>query len=183
MSWFDSFTNTKVDKSYISDAQRVLDVCRACAARERSDLKVSVVLALKYLLLDSKMDTDPIKCIELFLDVMATGRRLTDKEVVLASAYTIKLGALQRQAFESTNQVNNLIASGIPVWIMSIRALSHPVILPQVQEIWSILQNGDYVWYVGQYEYLKQNLQGGHPLGASMEGSSYFDTPNIFKKR
>jgi hypothetical protein len=177
MGWFDSFVNSKLDKSFVNDAEKLLNVCRSYGPVERADLKVCTALALKFLLLDS--DTDQSKCIHFILDAMDTGRNLTGREIALASAYNIRLGKLQKQAYESSSPVNNLIASGIPVWIISIKALSRVVVLPYAREIWSILQNGDSLWCYDKFELLEQWLQG-HPLGENVRSGSYMSTPRIF---
>lgn len=108
-----------VEANFSKDAEKLLRICRSYGAMERGHFKASAKLALAFLILDRENDT--ADSISLVIEVMGSGRKLSQAEAGQLSAYNLRLMNLQRQAHQSTNRVNNFIAAGIPVWITPVK--------------------------------------------------------------
>lgn len=175
-----SLFGTSIEKSFVNDAQKVLSVCRSYGPVERGDLRVCTTMAIAFLILDSESDKD--QCIFFILDAMENGRKLSNHEIGLASNYNLRLMSLQRQAYQSSSPVNNRIASGIPVWILSIRALMYVAVLPHARELWAILQKGNTSWADDELDRVVHALDG-HPLGAQLVRCRHLMTPDLFDPR
>jgi hypothetical protein len=59
------------------------------------------------------------------------------------SSYCDALVDRRRKALDRKTALMQLIATGIPVWIASIRALLQPALVPLAIDIWDIVGNGD----------------------------------------
>lgn len=175
-----SIFGSSVEKSFVGDAKRVVSVCQSYGPLERGDLKACVTMALAFCILDSEAEKD--QSIHLALESMEAGRRLSDNEVGLLSKYNLRLMSLQRQAHQSKSPINNRIASGIPVWIVSIRALMYVSVLPHAREVWTILQDGDALRAYDEIDRAMRQL-GAHPLGAALERVGSLMTPSLFEAR
>lgn len=173
-SLFGSF----VEKGFVNDAENLLAICRSYGQRERSSLLASTRLALAFLILDHTNDKE--ESIFLALDAMESGRLLSDKEKGILSLYNLKLMNLQNQAHKSSSQINNLIATGIPIWITSNRALMNISILPYAREIWRILESGDLSMECDILDGFGQQLRM-HPLGEMLGKVRNKGTPRIFQ--
>lgn len=171
--------SSSVEKSFINDAKKVLSVCRSYGPLECAELKVCTTMAFAFLVLDSESDKD--QCLHFILEAMVTGRRLSDHESGLASLYNLRLMSIQREAHQSVSPINNRIASGIPIWIMSIRAMMYVALLPHAREIWNILQNGDSLRAFDELNRVSSQLEG-HPLGTALtRAGPHLMTPNMFE--
>lgn len=176
-----SLFGASVEKSFINDAQKILSVCRSYGPLERADLKVCTTMAFAFLVLDSKSDKD--QCLHFILDAMGSGRKPSDHESGMCSSYNLRLMSIQRQAHQSPSPINNRIASGIPIWIMSIRAMMYVAILPHAREIWNILQNGDSLRAFDELDRVVRQL-GDQPLGTALaQTGPHLTTPYIFEPR
>lgn len=176
-----SLFGSTVEKSFVSDAQKVLSVCRSYGPLERADLKVCTTMAFAFLVLDSESDKD--QCLHFILDAMGNGRKLSDHESGLCSRYNLRLISIQRQAHQSTSPINNRIASGIPIWIMSIRAMMYVAVLPHAREMWHILQNGDSLMAFDEIDRVARQL-GDQPLGIALARTGpHLMTPYMFEPR
>lgn len=169
-----------VEKSFITDAEKVLYVCRSYGAVERGSLKACTTIALAFLALDDASKKD--QTIYLILNAMESGRRLSDNEIGVLSKYNLRLMTLQRQSHESKSDINNRIASGIPIWIISIRALMYVALLPYARELWGILQNGDAITAYDEVKSVMRKLER-HPLGDALSGIEPLMTPALFQPR
>lgn len=175
-----SLFGSSIEKSFVNDAQKVLSVCRSYGPLERADLKVCTTMAFAFLLLDSASDKD--QCLHFILDAMGSGKKLSDHQTGLASKYNLRLMSMQREAHQSISPVNNRIASGFPVWIVSIRALMQVAVLPYARELWAILQNGDALRAYDELDRVARQLEG-HPLGAQLTRTGSLMTPDLFEPR
>ena len=84
--------------------------------------------------------------------------------------------SLQQQAHKSLSPVNQRIAAGMPVWIISLRSLNHVAVLPYARELWSILQSGDEIRAYDVVDGIERQLDG-HPLGTAMTNIGIVSTP------
>lgn len=166
-----------VDNSYVKAAQTVLNVCRSYGRNERTNLKVCTVMALAMMIADCESKEN--SHLHLALDAMDTGKPLSDYESGLLSKYRLELMSLQRQAFKSTSPFNNLIASGIPIWITSIRALTSVSVLPYARELWAILQDSNDLDVYDQLDHVAFRLHG-HPISGILPRLRSFPTPNLY---
>lgn len=169
-----------VDKSYVKDAQTVLSICRSYGLTERNDLKVCTIMALAMLIADCENKENTL--LHFALDTMDKGRKLSDYESGMLSSFRLELMSLQQQAFKSTSPFNNLIASGMPIWITSIRALTNVSVLPYARELWAILQDSDDLRVRDQLDHVAFRLHG-HPIAVILPRLHSFETPNLFVPR
>lgn len=170
-----------VDNSFVSDAQKTLSVCRSYGPQERAELKVCTLLALATMVSDSQQQGD--KTIELVLEAMDVGKKLSDQEIGLLSQFTMKLISMQKRAYRSDSRILNLLSGGVPIWIVSIRALSYVSVLPYARELWSILQDSDSLTVFDEVEAIA-NLLRGQPVAEVLNRlNSIFSTPNLFVAR
>jgi len=175
-----SLFGSSIEKSFVNDAQKVLSICRSYGPLERADLKVCTTMAFAFLALDSESDKD--QCFHFLLDAMGSGRKLSEHQTGLASRYNLRLMSMQRQAHQSNSPVNNRIASGIPIWIISIRAAMYVAVLPHAREMWAILQNGDSLRVCDELDRVARQLDG-HALGAQLARTGTLMTPDLFEPR
>ena len=172
-----SLFGSSIEKSFVSDAQKVLSVCRTYGPLERANLKVCTTMALAFLVADIENDKD--QSFHFIADAMWNNKPLSEVQIGLASSFNLRLIGLQQEANRSTSPINNRIASGIAVWIVSIRALMYVAVLPYARELWAILQDGDALTVYDELERLTQQL-GEHPVGVQLAQRRHLSTPPLF---
>jgi hypothetical protein len=68
-----------------------------------------------------------------------------DQDKAALSKYCLSLADRQRNARTRNTLLAHLIATGIPVWIASIRAMLQPALVPLAIDVWEIVDGGDEV--------------------------------------
>lgn len=180
MGMFNKLLGSFVETNFIKDAEKLLSVCRSYGPQERGRLFASVKIALAFLILDRELEKHD--SIFLALDVMDSGRMLSNIEIGQLSQYNLRLMELQGQAHKSSSPINNLIASGLPIWITSIRALMKLPLQPHIRELWLILEGADQVTSYNALDQVIGQL-GHHPLAQQIIKSRHLTTPNAFLAR
>lgn len=165
---------------FTKDAEKLLSICRSYGPQERGQLFASTKIALAFLVLDRELEKNG--SIVLALEAMDAGRHLSKTEIGQLSKYNLRLMELQAQAYKSHSPINNLIASGLPVWITSVRALGSLPLQPYVRELWSLLEGGDQLAAYDAVDRVVGQL-GGHPLAEQIQRSRHMTTPEIFVAR
>jgi hypothetical protein len=166
-----------VNETFESDAERTVRVCQSYGPQERTDLKICVILALATLVTEAKKTGD--ESFFVLLEAMDCGRQISSKELGMTSTYTLKLITAQRLGHASTNQVTKLMAAGIPIWIVSIRALSHVSVLPYARQLWEILQDSDALTVHNVITGIASKL-GREPVVDVLLRVKSFSTPKLF---
>jgi hypothetical protein len=181
MGFIKDFLASKVDKTLESEAESVVKVCRSYGPTERSELKVCMLLALATFATEAEKTGDDT--FFKILEAMESGGLLSSAEKGMASAYTIKLISAQKQAHASPSHIVNMIAAGIPIWIVSIRALSNASVLPHARQLWSILQDSDTLTVYDRVAEVASRL-GTEPIAdVLLRVRSSFSTPKLFSQR
>jgi hypothetical protein len=117
------------------------------------------------------------------LEAMDSGGLLSTAELGMLSAYTMKLITAQKLAHASPNQITNLMAAGIPVWIVSIRALSHVSVLPYARQLWAILQDSDALTVYDRVSEIASRLGTQPIVDVLLRIRSSFSTPKLLNPR
>lgn len=177
MGFIKDFFASKVNTTFEREAESVVRVCRSYGPMERIELKVCMVLALATLATEAKNSGDDT--FYKILEAMDNGRLLSSQELGMLSIYTIKLIEAQKLAHASTNHITNLMAAGIPIWIVSIRALSHVSVLPHARQLWAILQDSDALTVHNRISEIASRL-GTQPIVDVLLRVRSFSTPKLF---
>ena len=177
---FNKLLGSFVEGSFTKDAEKLLSIGRSYGPMERGTLFASVKIALAFLVLDRELEKR--ESIFLALDVMDSGRALSNNEMGQLSKYNLRLIDLQKQAQKSSSPINKLVSSGIPVWIISIRGLMKLPLQSYVRELWAILESGD---QVTSHDLLDQVIGqlGQHPMAEQIRNSRHLTTPSLFQAR
>ena len=174
---FNRLLGSFVESNFIKDADKLLSVCRSYGPQERGRMLASAKIALAFLVLDREFEKND--SIFLALDIMDTGRVLSNIEVGQLSKYNLRLMDLQSQAHNSNSPINNLVASGLPIWITSIRALMKLHLQPHIRELWGILESGDQLISYDLIDNITRQL-GQHPLAQQIQKTRHLTTPSAF---
>jgi hypothetical protein len=178
MGFIKDFFASKVNSVFESEAASVVRVCQSYGPTERTELKVCMLLALATLVTESKKTGD--ESIFKILEAMDSCDPISSAELGMLSTYTMKLITAQKLAYGSNNHITNLMAAGIPIWIVSIRALSHVSVLPYARQLWGILQDSDGLTVYDSVSAIANRL-GTQPIVAVLlRIRSSFSTPKIF---
>ena len=130
---------------------------------------------------DSKQQGD--KTIELVLEAMDVGKKLSNQEIGLLSQFTVKLISMQKRAYSADSHILNILSAGVPIWIVSIRALSHVSVLPYAREIWAILQDSDSLTVYDEIKVIAHALRGQPVAEVLNRLNNIFSTSNLFVAR
>jgi hypothetical protein len=173
------FQNIAVN-GYIKDAKKALPIYKCLGPLELLDAKVSAAVALAFIVEDSKTQSSggANKALESMYHDMA----LTKEQGGYLSLYNSRLISIQREAYGKTSPINKMIAAGIPMWLISFRALIAPEILPYARELWSIMEKVDKASYMQKILEIEQYL-GNHPLAPVIYELQSLETPSAFAKK
>lgn len=166
--------------SGIRDADKLLRACRAYGPIETGHLNASAKIALASLLLDRETGQD--NTIFLALEAMDSARELARPEVEQLARYDLRLLDLQRQAYRSSSPISGAVASGMPLWITSNRALTDAALQPYARELWRLIESGD---PDASFELVEGALMhlGQHPLADKILQVRELTTPAAFRGR
>lgn len=178
MGFINNFITSKVSLTFEKEAASIVQICRSYGPLERIELKVCMLLVLATLAAEADQTGD--ETFFKILEAMESCKPLERDELPMLSIYTMKLIQMQKQAHLSSNKTVKLIASGIPVWIVSIRSLSHVAVLPYARQIWSILQNSDTLEVYDRIGELAGQLGQQKVADILLRIRSTFGTPSIF---
>ena len=178
MKFLKSIFGSVVEKNYEEDSQRLLAQYRALGPRETATLAASTKLAKAFLLLDHEFDKD--ESIFLALELMDNGMSPTNEQKGMLSIYNLRIMNLQNQAAKSSNTVNNLVASGIPIWLLSTRAVMNVAVMPQARQAWGILDAADSIYEQSILDQIIHHLKS-HPMATMIERVRYQGAPLVFK--
>lgn len=166
---------------YIKEAERALNIVSNYGIIERTETRVGVAVALAFMMADcDRRDDDTAKRL---LQAMRGDARIQRKDSASISNLNLLLMNVQKQAFASSSPVNNLIANGIPVWIISNRATFVPEVLPYARTIWSLLDNYDEERYLDIYNRLQLTVGDEHPMYKYFSATKKLETPKLFIAR
>lgn len=138
---FNRILGSVVEKSFKNDAERLLLLCKSFSSHEITGLKVSICFALTRML----CDTESVRSgrLSLVLNLMESGERPTAAESWEISQYNLYLMDLQKLLHRSDSLIHEMTASGIPVWILSNRAVMNRSLMPYANEVWHIAEKAD----------------------------------------
>lgn len=180
MGIFGRIISSYAESSTIKDAEQLLTVCRSYGPKERGGLFAATKIALAFMVLDREYEERD--SILIMLDAMESGRELTTAEKAQLSGYNIRLMKLQSESHKSTSQINNIVATGLPIWITSNRALMQLSLQPHIRELWSILESGDSFETMVMIDEVIRHL-GDHPLVEKIERARGLSIPDAFRAR
>lgn len=166
------------EKAALSDAQKVVTVCRSYGFQERGDLKACTAMALAFIIADSSTRGD--STIDVALTALEGTQALSGSNSGMVSKLLLRMMALQKEAHVSRSQINQRIAAGIPVWIVSFRALTHVAVLPYARELWALIESGDEIHAYDVVDAATRQL-GAHPMGTAMSNLKSLSTPELFR--
>lgn len=179
MGIFSGLTQWIGVKLYAKDAEKILPIYRNLSSDECVKEKVSAILALSFLLENGKNSNDDT--FSKALEWMQNPTTLTKEDSYRLAQYCMKLASLKEQANSGNNTINKMIASGIVVWILSVRAVIQPKTYMYPLEVWSILQKADKNKYWSEVCRLELHL-GTNVLAASLNRVKKFDISKLFMK-
>ncbi|CAK7061202.1 hypothetical protein [Saezia sanguinis] len=120
MGLFNFLLKDKIIKIWEKDNTNVLNFVTSMGKREMQEIRASAIAALAFFSLDPENQKDG--SLELALAIMESANlRLNKQEKVLLSAFNLRQMENQKQAYQSSSVMNRMVASGIPIWITSIR--------------------------------------------------------------
>lgn len=181
MGFLNNFFASKVNPTFENEAERVVQVCKSYGPIERGELKVCMLMALATFAADAQKTGD--ETIFKILETMDSGTPPDSAELEMQSTYTMKLIEAQKQAHASPSPIVKLVAAGIPVWIVSIRALSHAAVLPHARQLWSILQDSDALTVYDRIGEIASRLGSEPVVDILLRIRSTFSTPQLFNPR
>lgn len=178
MGFIKKFFHSFSVKGYIRDVLSVLPIYRSLDLYGRTDEKVNAVLACAYLIEHGKYhDKDFTKVLECM-----EGKRKFEEYPQEIIYYSLKMGELKKQAYSGSSLINQKIANGLTLWILSLRALTTSEIRPYVSEIWEILENSDKNDYFEKISTI-QLLLGKNPIGETLTNlKQSFKVPSLFSR-
>ena len=177
MGFIKNLATSFVANNFARDAEKVLKNYQPLGVTERSVLKVSVIVALAKLVYLSESNRE--STFRILTEAMYSGSKLTDEQIGLGSMFNLRLIEMQKVSYSSTSPIEQYVAAGIPVWIMSIRALSNANVLPYARELWSILQNSDINRVYDQTDQIA-NQYMNHPIQPVLLRFRQLSTPTLF---
>ena len=168
-------------KLAIADAEKLENVISSFGNIERTHARAGTAAAMAFILKDAESRGDDSA--EMIVAGMHESIIFDQKQIRKISELSVYLMNAQKQAFASNSPVNRLIASGIPIWITSIRATYTIEILPYARRIWALLDDYDYRNYSDIFDEIAKILGPNHPMATSMRGASLLRTPPLFLAR
>ncbi|WP_180988674.1 hypothetical protein [Variovorax sp. B2] len=165
------------EKAAIGDAEKVLAVVRSLGPRELGDLRAAATMALAFMAIDGKSEGDPTFATA--LKHMQSRQNVPSAVSGRISMLSMRMQHLQKQANASTSPLNQRIASGMPIWIMSLRALTCVAVLPHARQMWALLELGDASTASDILDAATAQLTG-HPLTDAISALRDLGTPEIF---
>lgn len=137
MGILSSWLRGRTVNQFVVEAERTANVYRSFGAQELAENRVALALSLNFLAFQDH--TNGRSKMLAALDAMNNPRFVTKQESGEFSLYNVHIMNLQKAAFSRPETEMKLVASGMPLWITSIRAISFVEILPYAREIWSRL--------------------------------------------
>jgi hypothetical protein len=174
---FSGWLRGKTVKQFVVEAERTVNIYRSFGPRELAENRVAVALSLNFLAFQDH--TSGRNMMLTAFDAMNNPRFLTKQESGELSFYNVHIMNLQKAAFSRPEAEMKLIASGMPLWITSIRAISFVEILPYAREIWSCLDKvKDSEVYFETANYFGARVS--NHLGGLVTKLDRLETPGLF---
>lgn len=179
MGFFQALITERVSKTFAAEAESVVHLCRSYGPAERSELKVCMLLAFASFAAEAEKTGD--NTIFKIREAMESSQPRSLLDMGLLSRYTSKLIAAQKQAHATPNYISSMMAAGIPIWIVSIRALSHESVLPHARQLWEILHNSDSLAVYAHVNAIARMLDTEPMVDTLLRMRSTFSTPKMYK--
>lgn len=164
-------------KSYLKDADRLEKFILCLGPSDLVQIKISVTVSLVFLVEESKSDARGVlrEVLECLYENVPP-RDFLARELPLINSSLINY---KRQASAMNNPVNKMVAAGLQVWLLSIRSLIRPELLPCARRVWACVDSADKVDYMIGVSDVARFL-GEHPLGKSLDVNAGFQVPATF---
>ena len=166
-------------RAWQKDAENVRAFLAALGPSERMQCRVSALLALAFIKLDAQgSEYEPV--IERAFEVMyLQSLQLTKEDSGRLSLFLLRQMQNQKNAHASPAPMNQLISAGIPIWIVSFRAIQKVEVLATARAIWALLDDVDCY----EANTMLSSIAGdfaAHRMGEYLSALQSFETPSVF---
>ena len=167
-------------RAWQKDAENVRAFLAALGPRERTQSRVNTLAALAFISQDVKGTEHEEAVDNAFQAMFHPELRLSREDSGHVSLFLIRQMKNQREWHASPDLVNQVIAAGIPVWIMSFRAVQKTELIAQSRAIWAFLDDVDHVEVQAILVSMSQHFNGHH-IGDLLDVLRQFQTPKLFR--
>jgi len=184
MGFFDFLTASGRVRAWQQEANNVVAFLRTMGPMEIIESRATAAAALAFILLNAGTDGDSNVLVTGLEAVHEPTRRLTREEEGHLSLFNAKLIGLQKQAYASAAPINQFIAAGIPIWLVSFRAAMKPELVALGRDMWAELDRPAIKDVEERIEDVAAHLTG-HPMHDQlmMWNIKRLETPELFIRR
>ena len=164
--------------SYLKDAKRLEEFIFCLGPSELVQIKISVAVSLVFLLEESKA-VEEAGFLREALECLYENSFPNESLMKALPFVNSKIITYQRQASSMNNPVNKMIAAGLQVWLLSVRSLIRPELLPCARRVWGRIDGAEKVDFMAGISDISRFL-GGHPIGETLGMNVGFEVPAVF---
>ena len=141
MGFFSSIFGGFSKIGHQSDSQALLSVINSFGPLELAETRAAVDCAFAFITADAETNPMLSEGLVVAITVMMEKKvlNLTKREIGLISALILRYDNIRKSFHGSGNQINQIIANGIPVWLLSFRAVYNLEVLPYARQAWFLL--------------------------------------------
>ena len=181
MGIFRRLFGDSITSRYIGEAKNVVAFLNELGPSELVEAKTCVALAFSVLIADAEQDNNKFSQ-NSFLQNIFEAADLPAKEKNSYSKFDDHIRSLQKQAFEQPGTISKLIAAGMPIWLVCMRASVMPELIPYARQCWTKLEECDPFEYTEAIFRLEEQL-AGNPLRDVLSRMRNLQPPNLFSKK
>lgn len=177
MGIFSDWFKNAATRAATSDAHRLLSVVESYGLMERTQLRAATNTAFAFIVEDCRSHSISTfeRAVPLLYDEGSYDNQLAGE----ISKLNLRLIGVQKQLHKSPDEVSQLIASGIPIWLLSLRAAINIELLPHARRAWNLIDQVDHDYLQDFLDRVSLSLEP-KPLAVAVSRASRLPIPSSF---